>query len=103
MNLVSPITIVPPAITKADGSTKTFNPIVLNELDITILDNPKRKSVVVQIKPVPRPLVLWQGDDYTNIGDYTQTQVESKILEVLGNNPQNVLESLFLPPVRPTR
>lgn len=96
MNLASPISIVPPPITKADGTVKTFNPIVLNELELTIVDNPKHKSVVVQIRPVPRPLVLWTGEDYTAAGDYTQAQVEARVAELLGSNPKAVLEGLFV-------
>ena len=100
MNLTNPITITPPAITKADGTVKTFNPITLNELDITIIDNNKRKSVFAQIRPVPRPLVLWEKEAYDAAGDYTQAQVEARITELLGNDPKSVLEGLFLQPVR---
>lgn len=103
MNLPNPVTITPPPITKADGSVKTFNPITLTELDITIIDNAKRKSVVAQIRPIPRPLVLWQGNDYTTAGDYTQAQVEARVLELLGDNPKAVLEALFVPPTPPAR
>lgn len=101
MNLTNPITITPPSFTRKDGTVRSFNPITLTELDVTIIDNAKRKSVVAQIRPVPRPLVLWNGDAYTTAGDYTQAQVEARILELLGNNPSSVLEGLFLPPVRP--
>ncbi len=97
MNLANPITITPPSITKKDGTLKTFNPITLTELDITIIDNAKRKSVVAQIRPVPMPLVLWSGADYDAAGDYTQAQVEAKITELLGNEPNKVLEGLFVP------
>ena len=101
MNLTNPITITPPSFTRKDGTVRSFNPITLTELDATIIDNAKRKSVVAQIRPVPRPLVLWTGDAYTTAGDYTQAQVEARILELLGNNPSSVLEGLFLPPARP--
>jgi hypothetical protein len=103
MNLSNPITITPPAITKADGTVKTFNPITLTELDVTIIDNAKRKSVVAQLRPCPRPLALWEKEAYDLAGDYTQTQVESRVLELLGDNPSSVLEGLFLPPARPQR
>jgi hypothetical protein len=97
MNLPSPITITPPSITKADGTVKTFSPITLNELDITIMDNAKRKSVMVQVRPCPRPLVLWTKEAYDAAGDYTQAQVESRVLELLGNDPKSALEDLFVP------
>lgn len=43
----------------------------------------------------PKALVLWSGDDYTQIGDYTQSQVEAKIIELLGNDPASVLKTLL--------
>ena len=39
-------------------------------------------------RPLPAkriPLTLWQGDEYDAIGDYTQAQVEARVLEVLGD------------------
>lgn len=103
MILSNPITITPPAITKSDGTVKTFNPITLNELDITIIDNAKRKSVMAQIRPAPRPMVLWDKDAYDLAGDYTQAMVEARVLELLGNDPKTVLEGLFMPPAKPNR
>jgi len=103
MILANPVTVTPPAITKTDGTVKTFNPITLTELDVTIIDNNKRKSVMAQIRPCPRPLVLWEGDAYTTAGDYTQAQVESRVNELLGSEPAKVLEGLFVPPAPPSR
>jgi hypothetical protein len=102
MNLSSPITITPPSITKKDGTVKTFSPITLTELDVTIMDNAKRKIVLVQIRPVPRPLTLWEKEAYDAAGDYTQAQVEARVLEILGNDPAKVLEGLFAPPSKVT-
>lgn len=103
MNLTNPITILPPSISKNDGSVKTFNPVTINELDYTIFDNVKRKICSVRITPCPYPLVLWKGDDYTAIGDYTTAQVESRILELLGSDIKSGLENLFVPPAPPVR
>lgn len=103
MKLANPITITPPSFTRSNGEVRTFNPITLTELDVTIIDNAKRKSVVAQIRPVPRPLVLWEKEAYDVAGDYTQSQVEARITELLGNDPKSVLESLFLPPVPPKK
>lgn len=100
MNLTQPVTITPPAFTKTDGTVRTFNPITLNSLDLTIVDNVKGKSVMVQIRSVPRPLVLWKDKDYDDAGDYTQLMVENRVMELLGDEPSKVLESLFLPPVK---
>lgn len=38
---------------------------------------------VLQVQP--RPVLLWEGDAYDAAGDYTQAQVESRVLEVLGD------------------
>lgn len=101
MNLASPVTITPPPLTRKTGEVRTFPPITLTELDFTIIDNAKRKTCVAQIRPCPRPLVLWEKAAYDVAGDYTQAQVETRILELLGENPAAVLEALFVLPQRP--
>lgn len=100
MNLANPVTIQPPTITRADGEVRVQKPITISSLDVTIIDNVKRKSVVAQIRPCPYPLVLWTNEAYDVAGDYTQSQVESKILELLGSDVKAGLEGLFVPPVR---
>lgn len=100
MNLANPITITPPTFTRKDGTIRTFNPITLNELDITIIDNATRKRVVVQIRSIPQQIVLWEKEEYDAVGDYTQAQVENRVLELLGSDPKAFLESLFLELIR---
>jgi hypothetical protein len=100
MNLQNPVTIQPPTITRANGEVRVQKPITLSSLDVTIIDNNKRKTVVAQIRPCPYPLVLWSGDAYDDAGDYTQSQVESRVLELLGSDVKVGLEKLFVPPVR---
>ena len=95
MNIAHPITIIPPPIKKADGSTKTFDPITLNELDIVLTDNPKLQTTSVRIFPCPKPLVLWKGEAYVAAGDWTQAQAEARITELLGYSPATVLQGLF--------
>jgi hypothetical protein len=103
MNLPNPVTIQPPTITRANGEVRVQKPITLSSLDVTIIDNATRKSVVAQIRPCPRPLVLWEGDAYAAAGDYTQVQVEARVLELLGSDVKTSLEGLFLPPVPPVK
>lgn len=98
MNLANPVTIQPPTITRANGEVRVQKPITLTELDVTIIDNSKRKSCMAQIRPCPRPLVLWSGAAYDAAGDYTQAQAEARILEVLGPDLKAGLEKLFVPP-----
>ena len=100
MNLPSPIIIQPPTITRDSGEVRVQRPITLKELDVTIIDNAKRKSVVARIHPCPFPLVLWTGAAYDTAGDYTQAQVEARVLELLGSDAKAGLEGLFVPPVR---
>ena len=103
MKLAAPITIQPPAIHRANGEVREMKPITVSDLDITIIDNAQHKSCVAQVRPCPRPLVLWQGDAYTAAGDYTQAQVEARVTELLGADPKATLEGLFAIPQAPVR
>ena len=98
MTLINPVSITPPALTRADGTVRTFNPITLTELDVTIIDNAMRKRCEARIRPCPYPLVLWTGAAYDAAGDYTQAQVEARVLELLGTDIKAGLEGLFVPP-----
>jgi hypothetical protein len=101
MNLPAPITIQPPTITRSTGEVRVQKPITLTELDITIIDNAKRQRCEARIRPCPFPLVLWEKAAYDAAGDYTQAQVEARVLELLGSDVKAGLEKLFAPPVRP--
>jgi hypothetical protein len=98
MILANPVTIQPPTITRSTGEVRVQKPITLTELDITIIDNAKRKSAVAQIRPCPLPLVLWEKAAYDAAGDYTQEQVEARVLELLGSDIQAGLGKLFVVP-----
>ena len=103
MNLANPVTIQPPTITRANGEVRVQKPITVSSLDVTIIDNSTRKSAMAQVRPCPYPLVLWQGEAYDAAGDYTQAQVEAKVLELLGSDVKVGLEKLFVPPTPPVR
>lgn len=100
MQLPTPVTIQPPTITRSTGEVRVQKPITVSELDVTLIDNSKRKSCVAQIRPCPYPLVLWTGAAYDAAGDYTQAAAESRILELLGSDIKAGLERLFVRPVR---
>jgi len=70
--------------------------IEMSDVDIMTMDHASRKVVLARLGPMFRPLVLWRGNDYDTAGDYTQAQVEAKILELLGDNPQETLQSLVI-------
>lgn len=95
MNLSSPITLQHPSITRPDGEVWEFPTFTLTSLDITIWDNPQRKMCMVRIERLPMPLTLWTGESYDAAGDYTQAQVEARVLELLGPDLKAGLEKLF--------
>ena len=70
--------------------------VEMSDLDIITMDHESRKIVLARLGPMFMPLILWRGNDYDTAGDYTQAQVEAKILELLGDNPQNKLQSLVI-------
>ncbi len=94
MQINNPIIVNVDPIKKRDGTFKTMLPITLNSLDFIIIDDNKKQTCSVMIRPFPKPLLLWAGEEYTLAGDYTQAQVENRLLEVLGNNPAEVLKNL---------
>jgi hypothetical protein len=101
MILPAPITIQPPTITRSTGEVRVQKPITLAELDITIIDNAKRKTCEARIRPCPRPVTLWAGAAYDAAGDYTQAQAEAKVMQALGPDIKAGLEGLFVRPARP--
>lgn len=95
MNLDTEIVVNPDPIKRKNGSVRKILPIKLSTLKFTILDDVQKKECAVRIVPFPIPLVLWSGVDYDHIGDYTQAQVENRIIELLGDKPADVLKSLM--------
>jgi hypothetical protein len=86
MQLPNPITIKLP-----NGREQT-----LAELPVTIVDSKPLRRVQVMLRPLMKPLILWQGDAYDAAGDYTQAQVEARVLELLGSDIKARLEALFV-------
>lgn len=70
--------------------------ITISKLSPMILDDTARKIVLVRPLPFLAAMVLWKNEEYDKIGDYTQAQVDEKILELLGTSPQEKLQSLVL-------
>lgn len=63
---------------------KRIRTVYFNRLDIEIFDDVRSNVVTVRLVGFNKPLVLWSGPEYAEIGDYTQKQVEDRILELLG-------------------
>lgn len=83
MELATPVTLT------VDGVEFT-----LAQLEPVFIDDSARKLVLARLHPALRPLMLWRGENYAEIGDWTQAQAEAKILELLGENQQAALQAL---------
>lgn len=71
------------------------NSITLTHLDIILMDHNARKTVFAKLAPCPKPLILWRGGQYDEVGDYTQAQAEDRIKELLGDDIQASLQELY--------
>jgi hypothetical protein len=67
----------------------------VSELPITIIDSQAMRRVQVQMRPFMKLLTIWEGAAYDAAGDYTQAQVEARVLELLGADPAAVLTGLY--------
>jgi len=69
--------------------------VITNKFQLDLInDSPKDKTVVAQVYPldevteepiqgIVKFLTLWEGDSYDAIGNWTQSQAESRIIEIL--------------------
>lgn len=76
--------------------TNNIKTITLTELDVTLIDNSKNKTVRAKFSKFPKTLLLWEKESYDNAGEYTQLQAENRIKELLGSNAKNILEQLLI-------
>lgn len=85
MELAEPVTI-----TRRDGSTET-----LTRLSLTFHDRNDHRVVTVALGRLGGGLVLWSGDEYDAIGDWTQAQAEARIVELLGDDLAAGLQAII--------
>jgi hypothetical protein len=50
---------------------------------VRIVDLPGQRIVRAFVAELPQPIVLWEGDDYDKIGNWTQEQANDRIIEVI--------------------
>ena len=63
--------------------TQPEQTISLSTLTIErMVDLPNEKMVFVFIKELGKKITLWEGDDYDAIGQWTDTDVQNRILEL---------------------
>ena len=46
-------------------------------------DNPSTKKVTAFIKELNNPVVLWEGEAYDTIGDWTTAQANARLVEII--------------------
>ena len=73
LNLIKPIDIV----------TNEKRPIT--EVSIShYVDLPENRKILVFLHQFSNPVELWVGQEYDIIGDWTERQVEERLVELLG-------------------
>lgn len=89
--------------------------IPITNIELIITDNSFTKTISCLLVPTDhrnknpnvkmpisflrfKPIILWSGNEYDTIGNWTQTQAEGRVLELLGPNLQDGLSNLL--PVR---
>jgi len=66
-------------------------PIIENSFKILeVIDNFNDKTVNARIEigstnPIRNNFIVWQGDDYDQIGDWTTSQINNKVSEIITN------------------
>lgn len=95
MKLSSPIVVNQPPYSDPSGNLVNPDPIILNELHLTYIDNPQNKTIAIAIKGLPYPLKVYEGQSYDNLGDWTKEQINNRLLAILGDDPSKILSSLF--------
>jgi hypothetical protein len=76
INLNSPYEVV-----LMERRTKTIEKITVR----SIIDFPSEKRVVAQIRDLGEPVTLWSGAAYDAIGQWTDTDVETKLNELFNS------------------
>jgi hypothetical protein len=97
MILNQTIVLKPNPIT--DPKTNTIiNPpsIVLENPNFVFQEIASAKIILAKTNNLPFYIVLYKGKDYEDLNNnWSKQQLENKLLEILGDNPQAYLQSLF--------
>ena len=77
--------------------------VTRDTFNLVITDDSKNRRVVAQLLPVSKPFTLWHEETYDAAGDYTQSQAEARLLEVLGPDPAAALSTPAPKPMPPPK
>lgn len=93
ITLDSPITIIVPPL-----ALYTFKPIIVEKIDWSVsYDNSKKEAYVAFHAPIGRRMTLWEGEEYDAAGQFTDAQVDARVVELLGEDLSAGLHKLFDP------
>jgi hypothetical protein len=96
MRLSENINVTPPPFSDNAGNITYPAPIITDELHTTFNINTQEKTINVNITNFPLPLFLFVNDSFDELnGEWKQSILETKLLQLLGTNPSLVLRSLF--------
>ena len=60
---------------------KVFSSVTITRIE----DFPGQRLVLAMIEEYHNPIVLWQADEYTAIGNWTQEQAEQKLVNIIAS------------------
>jgi hypothetical protein len=61
-----------------------FNPLKLNSLDWSVTYNNTDKIAFVVFNGINRKLTLWEGKEYDNAGEFTDADVDARVIKLIG-------------------
>lgn len=64
------------------AETTTFSSLTVSRM----VDYPTRKQVIVYVREFVDPILLWEGEKYDNIGEWTNADVEERLKELYNDN-----------------
>ena len=96
MKLEKPITLLPSKYTDKSGQVVTPPPLVLNELEVIYIDNPKHHQYIIAVQGLPQQVMLFSGEEYNNNPDITKAQAQAKLYELSKGDLQFFLQNQFL-------
>lgn len=68
----------PKVMVTVPQKTQTLSQLTIER----VIDNPNAKIVRVFFKETQKPTILWEGTAYDNIGQWTDVNVQQRILEI---------------------
>ena len=68
----------PKTVTLQPAKTKTVSTLTVTR----VVDLTQQKMVKAFVQELPDPVVLWEGDAYDAIGQWTDTNVQARLTEL---------------------